>query len=280
MFSLQIVQNLRKIYSNGEISEHRKHTINIYFSSLHYQTHKLSYQFSMEITSILLQVVCAVLVLLAGMQIQRLLTERKQDKAEEAALAAKNHAPMVPETDESLPTPDVETKEDDRVKEVVHVLAGTGAVHEEPIESEEEIPAEQPEEGDEEETEGQIEEAAEERMDLSHLERPIQRYCVEERHFTDPDLTIVDLARGIGTNRTYVWKFFCQQGTSFNNYINELRSDYAAELLRTTNQTVAEIGIMAGYRTTNTFIISFKKHFDCTPKQYQLNKKGHWTQDK
>lgn len=97
----------------------------------------------------------------------------------------------------------------------------------------------------------------------------IYKYCVTERHFTDPDLTVIDLARAIGTNRTYTAKWFSDRGENFNSYINNLRIEYAERLLRTTNENINNIYMKCGYSTAHNFRRVFKMKYGCTPSEYR-----------
>lgn len=104
---------------------------------------------------------------------------------------------------------------------------------------------------------------------LQQLDEEIPRYCKEERHFADPDLSVIDLTEAVKSNRTYVAKWFSLRGENFNTYINDLRVEYAEQLLRTTSIPPAEICSMAGFSTTHTFARVFKAKYGCTPAQYK-----------
>lgn len=220
----------------------------------------------MELWKILLQCLGALLLLLLGMLLQYLWQKRKQSKLAAQRLtdttanpapvpmqeAATEPAPATSEAATSTQTAEADTKPQVTDPETREVEGEKPA----PAESQQKTDAEAP--------------TAAPEIDLSYMDPLIRHYIVEQRHFADPELNIQDLAKGIGSNRTYVWRFFTQRGTSFNTYVSVLRSECAAELLRTTNMTMAEVGMQAGFRTTNTFILSFKKHFGVTPKQYQI----------
>lgn len=210
----------------------------------------------MEIWTIMLHVVGILVVLLIGMWLHSLLQGRGGGKRADAPVGADGAPQAAAAVVDAEPAP--------RVK----VLGRREAMPQEEADAHEDGDMDAEEDGGEAAADQEGAEAAE--IDLSYLTPLIHNYCVEERHFTDPTLNIITLAKGVGSNRTYVWKYFSQQGTNFNTYISDLRSDYAAELLRTTSQNVNEIGVQAGFRTTNTFIVSFKRRFGVTPKRYQL----------
>ncbi len=104
---------------------------------------------------------------------------------------------------------------------------------------------------------------------LKQLDLEIPRYCKEEGHFTDPELSVIDLTEAVNSNRTYVAKWFSLRGENFNTYINELRVEYAEQRLRTTSLSPNDICAMAGFSTTHTFARVFKAKYGCTPAQYR-----------
>ncbi|MDD3334929.1 MAG: response regulator [Eubacteriales bacterium] len=71
-------------------------------------------------------------------------------------------------------------------------------------------------------------------------------------------------------NPSYLSQLFKKElGTTFTNYLNALRMDYARELLETTNLLVSEISDKAGYDSYLTFTKLFKRETGVTPKQYR-----------
>lgn len=104
---------------------------------------------------------------------------------------------------------------------------------------------------------------------LQQLDLEIPRYCKEEGHFADSDITVIDLTEAVNSNRTYVAKWFSMRGVNFNTYINDLRVEYAEQLLRTTQMSPSDICTMAGFCTTHTFARVFKAKYGCTPAQYK-----------
>ncbi len=87
--------------------------------------------------------------------------------------------------------------------------------------------------------------------------------------FCNPELSLQDLAAAIGTNRTYLSKWFADNDTTFYNYINKLRIDYAAQLLLTTDDSVKKIQCDAGFASKTTFRKYFLDYFGCSPSEYR-----------
>lgn len=60
-------------------------------------------------------------------------------------------------------------------------------------------------------------------------------------------------------------------GKTLNEYLTNLRLNYAAMLLRTTDMNVLDISSRAGYDSLSHFIRIFKNRFEITPKEYRTS---------
>ena len=92
----------------------------------------------------------------------------------------------------------------------------------------------------------------------------LQQYCIDTQLYLQHDLTLLQLAKAIGTNRYYLSQYFSSQGMNYNAYINDLRIDYFISLYReaVTAQrsfTVQQLAFESGYRSYNTFRNAFKR---------------------
>jgi YesN/AraC family two-component response regulator len=101
-------------------------------------------------------------------------------------------------------------------------------------------------------------------------------YIVEEiktflqQRYADPGLSLDMAANRVGLSAGYVGKLFKSvTGTSFNDYVTQLRMDKAKELLVTRTATIAQIGEMVGICNVPYFTTLFKKTFGMTPSQYR-----------
>lgn len=102
-------------------------------------------------------------------------------------------------------------------------------------------------------------------------EEQLHQIVVEERLFLNPRLTIIDLAKALGTNRTYISKYLNSVlNTTFFDYINQYRLTYAEQLLQQTKTPIEEISTLSGFNSHSTFRRSFTKRYGCTPSQYRL----------
>lgn len=96
---------------------------------------------------------------------------------------------------------------------------------------------------------------------------PVERImnCVEE-HFRECDFNVSRAAEYLEMNMTYLSRYFKEHtGIGLLNYINGVRIDYAKQLMREQNITVAEAAKAAGFENQNTFIRLFKKFEGKTP---------------
>ena len=101
----------------------------------------------------------------------------------------------------------------------------------------------------------------------------IQRW-VDDKLYCQKDITIVDLSRYVGTNRTYLSKFINSvYGISFRNWIAELRIEEAKKQLVDTNKPLSEVAIGLGFSSSSTFSRTFAQITGLTPNTYRkINK--------
>lgn len=68
----------------------------------------------------------------------------------------------------------------------------------------------------------------------------------------------------------YVFKKYT--GVTMTEYLNHARLNYASSLLKSTNKTVSDIALEAGFSSTSYFNVIFKRRFGVTPKQMRKMK--------
>ena len=104
---------------------------------------------------------------------------------------------------------------------------------------------------------------------MEYIEKKLNELNTEKIYLSD-SLTLSVLAQEVGTNRTYLSAFFHLKDTTFYDYINGLRCDYAIEQMkRTPGKTVAEIANICGYKTENSFRSAFVTLYDKTPAVFK-----------
>ena len=60
-----------------------------------------------------------------------------------------------------------------------------------------------------------------------------------------------------------------ETGMTFTNYVNDIRLNLAAASLKTSDQSIYEIGASVGLADTSYFCRIFKKKFGMTPTEYR-----------
>lgn len=84
--------------------------------------------------------------------------------------------------------------------------------------------------------------------------------------------SIETLSKQYLMNPTTLKKLFkAIYGTSLAAHIREHRMEHAAELLRTSNLSIADIALKVGYDSQSRFSSAFKNHFQILPKEYRKN---------
>jgi len=108
-------------------------------------------------------------------------------------------------------------------------------------------------------------------QELQHLEETLKLYFKQEKPWLNPHLHIWDIAKAIGTNRSYVSKIINENiGLNFNDYVNLYRIKEAKKLLKKNQDySVQRVADLVGFGSVNTFIRTFKKFENCTPNKYK-----------
>jgi two-component system response regulator YesN len=94
-------------------------------------------------------------------------------------------------------------------------------------------------------------------------------------HFTE-DLYLESLAQHFNTTPKYISKRIKQHlNISFKDYLAQLRTDYAKELLANSDMKISEISEKCGFYNRSTFVRTFKQKSGLTPTEYRtLHTKG------
>ncbi len=98
-------------------------------------------------------------------------------------------------------------------------------------------------------------------------------------HFQE-SLTLERIARELHFNKYYISRVFSGKlHCSFHEYVNRLRLDYAARLLRETDQSITDIWQEAGFESQKTFNRTFLSCYRMTPSGYRgfspISSDGH-----
>ena len=101
-------------------------------------------------------------------------------------------------------------------------------------------------------------------VDLAQIEQLLAEHCVDTKLYLQHDLTLLQLAHSVGTNRFYLSQYFSRQGITYNTYINNLRINYFVsryqEVVKAQRSfTVQQLANESGYRSYSTFSLAFKQ---------------------
>ena len=89
---------------------------------------------------------------------------------------------------------------------------------------------------------------------------------IVDDHFTDSMLGVYSVAAQLNISNSYLSTLFkSAYGISMLQYINQLRINYAKELLLNTNTSIKDIASMVGFSSDISFIRAFRRFENCTP---------------
>lgn len=100
---------------------------------------------------------------------------------------------------------------------------------------------------------------------------------IDEKHFLKSGITIDDLAKFLGTNRTYLSSYFnSEKGITFRQWINSLRIEEAKQIITSEPKiTMLVLASRLGYAYTSTFFCQFKAIEGVLPSAWkQSNQQG------
>ncbi len=100
----------------------------------------------------------------------------------------------------------------------------------------------------------------------------IEKLFIVDKVYLNPKLKLSDVASMIGSNRTYVSKYFNREkSSSFYDYVNNLRIEHACRLLTTSSDKLDRISFESGFCSLATFYRVFSKVKHCSPIDYRNN---------
>ena len=101
-------------------------------------------------------------------------------------------------------------------------------------------------------------------LPTKNIEQLLQRHCIAPQLYLQHDLSLLQLAKAVGTNRFYLSQYFTAQGMTYNAYINDLRISHFMNLYREAvddhrSFTAHQLAQESGFRNYNTFSSAFKR---------------------
>lgn len=102
---------------------------------------------------------------------------------------------------------------------------------------------------------------------------PIHRSLVYMQYNFRDQLTLADISREVHMSQSYFSERFSKEmGIPFQNYLQNMRLDFAEKLLRSTELPVTEICLKSGFNSLPHFERSFKKKFGMTPRDMRRHR--------
>lgn len=111
--------------------------------------------------------------------------------------------------------------------------------------------------------------------DAGDMKTRILELMDRERPYTNPDLTLLDLSRSLGTSNHKLSQLLnAELGENFYDFVNRYRvTEIKARLEDDGNShlTILSIGLDAGFNSKSSFNSVFKKKVGMTPSQYRAS---------
>lgn len=102
---------------------------------------------------------------------------------------------------------------------------------------------------------------------IENLTQKIIHYI--SQNFTQ-DITLDSLAKEFNVSKYYISHTFTNTiKISFPNYLALIRAEYAAKMIRSTNEPITHICNEAGFSSQSTFNRAFKRIYRMTPREYK-----------
>ena len=107
-------------------------------------------------------------------------------------------------------------------------------------------------------------------VDATTAKEEINEICNYMEMHLDEKITIDYLCHKFYISPTTFKKYFRSiRGQPVYTWLSHKRMEKAAELLRCSSMTVLDVAQAIGYASLSQFNVAFKRHFNCTPRQYR-----------
>ena len=110
--------------------------------------------------------------------------------------------------------------------------------------------------------------------EMSVIGQKITLLFDNDRIWLNPNLKLSDIAKAVGTNRTYVSAFFNKEAKStFYDFVNRYRIEHACRLLESSSDSLKLVAEQSGFNSQQSFIRVFSKINGMSPSEYREIKK-------
>lgn len=108
------------------------------------------------------------------------------------------------------------------------------------------------------------------------MSKKILRLFDEQQIYLNPNLKLSDIASVVGSNRTYVSRFFnAEQNSTFFDFVNGYRVRMATSLLRETDEKIEVIAERVGFNSSQAFHRVFSKTIGQTPEKFRSGNRSN-----
>lgn len=102
------------------------------------------------------------------------------------------------------------------------------------------------------------------------IEQKLETLCEKKMLFLEPDLTRETLCLRLEINRTYLSLYFRSRGTTYYQYINTLRIEYAIQLMKENpDMSIRDLSRLSGFKSQPTFRKVFNEVMGCLPSEFE-----------
>ena len=111
------------------------------------------------------------------------------------------------------------------------------------------------------------------KKNLDNYSENITKKIIEyiAKNFTNP-LTLDVIAKNFCVSKYYISHIFSEKiKMNFRTYLGTMRAEYAAKLIRMTNDSLTEISNNAGFESQRTFNRIFRTVYGCSPREYKYS---------
>ena len=111
-----------------------------------------------------------------------------------------------------------------------------------------------------------------EHSETAPVENLTQKIITYIAHNFKNEITLDTLAREFSVSKYYITQVFSENlKSSLPNYLSLIRAEYAAGLIRSTDDSITNICVNSGFSSQSTFNRAFKRIYCMTPREYKEN---------
>lgn len=117
------------------------------------------------------------------------------------------------------------------------------------------------------------------KIDITSLDEKLITKAIRyvEENLNRSDLSVEELSSELGMSRVHLYKKMLSiTGKTPIEFIRILRLKRAAQLLRESQLSIAEVTYQTGFNNLNLFRKYFKAEFGMLPSEYQAKHNGHY----